>query len=130
MGGHLRGQVSIEFIVTLLLAFVFFSTLILYFSEKAGSYTEQERYDKLEETAARVKLELETALLVKDGYRREFILPEEINNRGYKISKKGEELILEQGDSEVVKIIPRVEGSINEGMNTVTKNNDTIRVFQ
>ena len=63
---------------------------------------------------------------MKSGYRREFEIPEKINNVDYNITVSGDELSLEYKGLSIISSIPNVTGNLTKGKNVIQNHDNVI----
>ena len=117
-----RGQIAVEFMMMVMLAFVFLVTVLII----VGFYTEraavQKRQALLEEQAAAIQQELLLAAGAMDGYQRNFTLPSEIGGNYYTVTNAQRTLTIAIGNETILnKPIPPVSGTITKGTNRIRR---------
>lgn len=116
-----KGQVAMEFLVLVGIAFFTFLTLmgiIFYHTEKLREEKEKEDLVGL---SLMVQNEINSASTVKDGYIRQFKLPESINNKEYTISEENNKIYFKTRKYEAHVAVPEYQGSLNIGTNIIKK---------
>lgn len=116
------GQVAIEFVVLISLAFL---TLLVYTYVTADNWQEltaEQEYALLRDTVYTVQSEILTASTVNDGYYRTFTVPELLDSRlNYTIEVSSGYLVASAGEQEATARIPPVTGQLQKGTNTISK---------
>jgi len=85
-------------------------------------------YVSLEDLAFKIKMEIDLAYSVKDGYQRNFTLPQKVNFENYNLSVINNDLSLKMKDYEYSLILPDFTGNITKGVNTIRKENGVVYV--
>jgi len=123
-----RGQASVEFIFLVgVLFFIFILVLgALIFYTKL--YNRSSSYVALEDLAFKIKMEIDLAQEVKDGYQRSFTIPSKMGFENYNLSIINKDLTLKMKDYEYSLILPDYVGNITKGTNTIRKENGVVYV--
>lgn len=79
-----------------------------------------------EDLVTKIQKELNLAARVKDGYYREFKLPQKLGKKDYNIVIIGNEVIASTKKQDFWRVIPNVTGTINKGANKINKTNGII----
>lgn len=77
------GQVSLEFILLVMVSFIFFTIVLMSVSKELVELSSRRDAKELRDVTNRLREEIFLASIVQDGYYREFRLPEELNGKGY-----------------------------------------------
>jgi hypothetical protein len=130
----LKAQITIEFMVTVVLVIFFFAIMITVFSEKYGTYNAKISNQMIDEFVDSLKIEFDTAEVVHNGYYREIMLPDEIQGNNYSITIRtlnhNSELVVRSGKNDFVAMIPKVYGNLTIGKNIISKNGGIIEITQ
>ena len=94
------------------MSIIFLLFLITYFSGEFSNYSKGSRNEAIDNIASSIKIELDTAVSVHNGYERKFILPEKVSGKSYVISRNDMELT--GGTPKVNKLIKdlQIDGSL------------------
>lgn len=124
----MKSQIIIEFSL-MLAAIALFSMLIMQLINiKMGDNLDESSYIKLQEYAKNIQSEFTLAYVSRDGYQRDFIIPNQINNKDFDINIQGKFLILNQSGRWVSLVIPNVNGTLKKGENTIINKNGYIKI--
>ncbi len=125
-----KGQVAMEFIILVGIAFFTFLSLLIIMLY----HTEQLRNQKETELVVGISLmvqnELNSASVVKDGYYREFVIPEQLDGKEYKITRENNRLYFKTTKYEANVIVPDYEGELEKGVNTINKTGGVLNINQ
>jgi hypothetical protein len=114
-----RGQIILEFMIIVCIALII---LILFLKVIEGNVDELNNKNDIffiKEIAYKVKYEISTASEVKQGYKRNFVLPEKLDKKDYTIEIQENELITKMGGWGFVLKIPETRGNIIKGNNSI-----------
>jgi hypothetical protein len=132
--GRMRNklQTSIEFVVMLGFVLLFFSVFLLIVQGNTESNLRQKNNLIAREIAGQVQDEINLALDAGEGYYREFRLPDKIGAVEYDINLVDEMVYLNTSDGRIALALPivNVTGNVQNGTNTVRRNNGTIFMNQ
>lgn len=125
-------QTSIEFVVMLGFILLFFSVFLLIIQNNMQSKLSEKRNLMFKEVALEVQDEINLALEARDGYKREFEIPDKIANQDYDITLIEEMVYINttDGKNALALPIPGVTGNVQKGLNTVRKDNGEIFINQ
>lgn len=123
-----RGQAAIEFMILIGVTFFTFLIFIGVFLYHTQNLNRQEEIKSLDDIATQVQNELSLASSVKDGYSRDFSLPQTIGGKDYAIIQEENYVYFETDKQSVSKSIPKISGSIHTGVNTITKSEGVVNV--
>ncbi len=123
-----RLQTSLEFIIMIGFVLMFFSVFLLIIQENISRKLEQKQNREVNELASEIQYEINLALETSDGYYREFSIPEKVANRDYNIRVAEGLVYLNTTDGKyaVALPIPEVNGTLQNGTNTIRKQNGEI----
>ncbi len=125
-----KGQVALEFLVLIGLAFLAFLGLIailLYHTEQLRDVKESEM---VVDISLMVQNEITTASNVKDGYVREFRLPTTLEGKEYIVTQEGNKLYFKTANYEADVTVPDFEGEVVIGTNTINKTGGIVYINQ
>jgi len=125
-------QASIEFVIMLGFVLLFFSVFLLIIQGNMNSKLIEKKNLMVKEVAFEVQDEINLALEARDGYRREFEIPDKISNQDYDITITEEMIYLNttDGKNALALPIPNVTGNVQKGTNKVRKDNGQIFINQ
>lgn len=126
----MRAQIALEFIVIMSLAVVMLVTFLWVGAYQLNEGASEARQARVSDIAETIQQELATAISVRDGYRREFMLPYTIENDVYTISGVNDtevQVITVSFRNKVHSVrAPLCAGSLAPGPNVVRKVNDEL----
>lgn len=125
-----KGQVALEFLILVGIAFFVFISLIVVLFFHAEQLRNKENADLLVGLSLAVQNEINSASSVKDGYSRTFLLPQTLNGNYYNISKENNLVYFSMNSQEASILVPNFSGSINIGLNTINKTGGIIYIAQ
>jgi len=125
-----KGQVAMEFLVLVGISFFTFLTITSIIFYNTGKLRDERDKEDLVGLSLMVQNELNSASTVKDGYTRQFLLPDNLNNKEYNITRENNRLYFKTRKYEVNVIIPSYQGSLRIGMNTVNKTGGILYINQ
>lgn len=125
-----KSQSAIEFMVLAGAIIFFFALFFIGIHAKMFENLKEQRRSQFEKTAEDIKREIDFAFESTDGYQRNFFIPDEINNKDYKVNITEGIVYLRTLDSEFGIAIPthNVTGFLNKGENTIKKEGGIIYI--
>ncbi|MFB6166851.1 MAG: hypothetical protein ABEJ62_01155 [Candidatus Nanohaloarchaea archaeon] len=116
-----KGQSSLEFIAMLSFMMLAFSGFYTFFVNQQIAAVQNQRAVYAEAVADKAAFELDLALAQGDGFSRNFTLPESLGGADYNITVRGEIVLLEWGERQVLSstAAPEVQGNLTPGGNRV-----------
>ena len=130
MGFRIKGQVAMEFVMLVMLAFMI---LVVFSSVVRDRYSEvrmEEEYVALKDVVGMLQSEINTAFSVSDDYSRTFELPDSVEGHNYTVRILDGHLIGESENFEVGMRIPPLTGNFTKGENTIQKKGGQILLNQ
>lgn len=125
-----RGQVAIEFVSFVAIAFMIMAVFMIFVRENLQEATADQNYEKVKDVAITVKGEIFLASSVKDGYQRSFDVPQTVDYANYSIiilnQNSKYHLWVSTNNSEYIADIPSVSGTITKGTNIIRKDGGTV----
>ena len=119
MDKHIKAQIAIEFIFLVCVAFMMLIIFLASIRDQATDLSERKDFVLVKDLAYKVQYEINIASQVKSGYNRTFFIPEKLDNKEYTIKIEKNEIIVRLGKLGFVLNIPEINGSINNGNNTI-----------
>lgn len=121
-----KSQASME-----LLAFVGIGLIILilyltFIFNQTRNYNLEREKLLGQDILKKVKIEIELADIVNEGYHRTFIVPETLEGIPYNITIQDKELTVKTQNFDFIEIIPEVNGNIQKNQNTIKKEGNVI----
>ena len=101
--------------------------MVMIFSGKIADINSEKMQHDMDDLTGAIKIKLDTAKAVHDGYEESFYLPEKIMSHDYLITIDGEFLTLTipaKPNRESVVIIPEINGNFQTGLNKIVKNGE------
>ena len=126
----MKSQITLEYLVTIVFAVLFFMFMFFYFSGEISDFTEKRRIESTEDLANSLKIELDTAAVVHNGYSRSIVLPSEISGSNYSVSIRKKELTVKAMEAEYTVFVPEVNGNFTKGINEISRDEDVISIRQ
>ncbi|MGM5481394.1 MAG: hypothetical protein ACQESE_03205 [Nanobdellota archaeon] len=135
MRSNKNAQLETEFIILLIMGFFILFTILAILITVSDTKREEQFYYEINDLGKSVQQELLLAGQVDDGYIREFYLPQRIDSKIYNVytgntSKSQSYIIFSFDNQEIFFVIPKIEGVIATGTNTIMKRNGTLIVSQ
>ena len=96
--------------------------MVVIFSGKISDINSNKAQNDINDITGAIKIKLDTAKSVHDGYTEMFYLPNTINSKNYNITITGNYLTLKVGEKESFALIPKITGNFTKGKNTIYKN--------
>ncbi|MBR9677202.1 hypothetical protein GOV04_03605 [Candidatus Woesearchaeota archaeon] len=123
-----EGQVAFEFLILVSFLFIMFTLFVYAISANMSRQNDVEEYLGMKDYAFTVQQEIRNAAFSLEGYQRTFHIPEKIGQENYSINITGDEVYLELETyaNTYTVYIPRVNGTIQKGWNTIRKENGSI----
>jgi hypothetical protein len=124
-----RGQVAMEFLILISIAFMIFLVYTMVTRDKISNLSMEEEYIQLQDFTDSARNEILVASQVEDGYYREFTLPQKIGDKyeyTIHINQTTDKLEINTTNHQEVIEIPHVNGTIQKGLNEITKEGGTI----
>lgn len=121
MGLGLRSQVALEFVLLISLAFMTMMVFAIVTRNSMIDLRGEEEYAALKDVMHVVQGEIIIAISVEDGYKRQFIVPLDLDGINYTIEISEGYLIGESKNHEYLLKVSNVNGSITKGINVLTK---------
>lgn len=121
-------QVAIEFLMMIGLAFFVFFVFIgvsLYYT---NNFNKQREIILVDDLALYIQRELKLAETVKDGYYREFKIPDKVNNKDFNLIQQSNEVTIKTNRYESHVSIPILQGNLQNGVNIVNKTGGVIYI--
>lgn len=110
------------------MTFFFFGAFLYAVSGQLGELTSQRDMKELHDLTSRVREEVFLASMVRDGYTREFTLPEKLNGETYTLVIADDSIIGTLGSLTYAVPAPGVTGTVTSGTNTITKSGGVINL--
>jgi hypothetical protein len=129
MDRGVKGQTSVEII--LLMGFLFFVFLIFlgFFNAQLAEGNDERESHLLKDVSQQIQNEVRLAYNARDGYSRNFMVPEKLNSHiEYGIAVIGDSLLTNTSKYQYVMNIPSITGAVVKGGNHIKKINGTIFV--
>lgn len=115
------GQVSLEFVLLVMVSFIFFTIVLISVSKELVELSSQRDAKELRDVTNRLREEIFLASIVQEGYYREFRLPQELNGKGYTLEISDEILTGRLQDHTYRVPTLGVIGTPNTGLNIINK---------
>ena len=127
MDWNIRSQITLEYVFTLAMGVIFFMALFAFFTGQFSGFNKEQRMDEITALAQSLKIEIDTAESVHNGYNRTILLPSNIMGRSYTVVIQNHELTVKQDIYEYTVFLPDVQGNFTPGIpNTIQRINDRV----
>ena len=125
-----KSQITIEFLFLIGFLFIFSLGFIVVAGIQMKEFSDNKKIETILDFGDSLKKEIGIASVVKNGYEREIYLPEKIDNSiNYTIITKNSTLIIKTENYEFAAIIPKTQGSLAKGKNTIKKINNSVAII-
>jgi len=125
-----KAQVGIEFILLTIFSLSMLLVLLASISSLSSEKMKQKAYFEVTDIAKSVQQEILLSSELHDGYKREFLIPETVQNLDFTISlgnlSSGNYLRLAFENQETFYSIPPITGNIKKGINILKKQNGVL----
>jgi hypothetical protein len=122
-------QASTEVLILMGFLFFVFIAFLVFVNERMASDNSGRESAVLKDTAEQIQNEIRLAYSAKEGYSRNFTVPDKIDSKTeYSISVINNSLILNTSEYQHVAAIPSITGAVAKGNNQIRKANDSIIV--
>ncbi len=122
-----RGQVAVEFLILIVIAFTVFIMYAAVTRDKMDELRSEEEHVLLKDVVYMARNEILIASKVEDGYYREFVMPDELDLKyNYSINITGEHILATSENHQQMVSIPTVNGTLKKGLNIVNKTGGVI----
>lgn len=129
MSSNKTSQISLEFIILISFLFIICVGFITVSAYQMQEFSDEQNRYIINQFGNSIKMEINLASVVKDGYERTIILPDKIEGSiNYTITTGSSTLTISAADNQFVKVIPNINGQLQKGKNTIRKINNTVRI--
>jgi len=128
MGKRLKAQVAIEFIILVSIALIMLIIFVSSTSDHAEKLNRQRDFIILKDLAYSIQNEINLASQVREGYNRTFSLPDELDGNEYTITTYENEFRVSTNGMDFSLRIPKINGTIKKGNNTITNKGGIINL--
>lgn len=130
-----KGQVSIEFLVLLIMSVFFVLTFVIIVKDLSDQKLQHKALDELDDLGKSLQQEILLSSQLEDGYSRDFYVPEKLYGISFTMNvsvASGTIMYLNfyHDGTELFYAIPYIQGTIMKGTNTITKQNNLIVITQ
>ncbi len=123
-------QFNLEFVIFFVSSMIIMTALAFFFSTGFTESKEQRLYSSLNDVTYYLASEIQMASSFRDGYSKQLLLPERINNKNYIILLSQNRIWIEQGESSSDFFsVPFFSGSIdniNKSNNRISKKSGVV----
>ncbi|MCA9478132.1 MAG: hypothetical protein KC535_03230 [Nanoarchaeota archaeon] len=121
-----KGQLSIEFIMMIVMSFAVLFSFVYVLMHVSAQKNEQKTFEEINNLGISLQNEFLLASELEDGYMREIYVPVTLNGLAYSIANGDVAdaegyLEITFGDLGITYNIPRLNGTIQKGTNTLQK---------
>ncbi len=125
-----HSQTAIEFMI--LTGFILFSFTVFFvlMQSNMSDKLDEKRNIVIKEVALIVQNEVDLATQSREGYYREFVIPNDINGLDYEINIVESMVYVRTNNGKHAIALPvkKITGDVNKGINTIKKENDEIKI--
>ncbi|MBN1175432.1 hypothetical protein JXA48_02195 [Candidatus Woesearchaeota archaeon] len=130
-----KAQVSIEFIILLTMSVFMIITFMIAIKHVSDQKLLKKTLNELDDLGKSVQQELMLASQLNDGYVREIYIPARLYGVDYSLNTSAVSgtvmyLNIYYEGVELFYLIPYIQGDVKTGLNTISKNNNTVMVSQ
>ena len=130
MGFRINGQVAMEFVLLVMLAFMILVVFSAVSREQYKNIRKESEYAALKDVVGMFQSEINTAYGVADDYKRIFFAPDDVEGYDYTIIVVDSYLIGESENFEVGMRIPPIQGNVTKGNNTIMRKGGAVFLNQ
>jgi len=121
MGFRLKGQVALEFVLLMGIAFMIMVVFSVLAHDSMAGLRQEEEYIALKDLMHTMQGEIITATVVENGYKRIFTVPQTLDGIDYTMYLLNGYLLGESTNHEYALKVAEVNGSFVKGGNTIRK---------
>ena len=127
MDKRIKAQVSMEVLILMSFLFLVFIIFLGFMNSKLSAEHSEKESLFLKDISNQIQSEIRLAYNAKEGYLRNFTLPEKLENKiDYDIEISGNSLLTKTSKHQYVMTIPDITGAVIKGNNQIKKINKTI----
>ncbi|MFH1331785.1 MAG: hypothetical protein ABIH63_00690 [archaeon] len=115
-----------EFVVLVGIAFFTFLAMLIIIFYHTGELRDRKESESVVDISLMVQSELNSAAVVKDGYTRDFKLPQTIYGKDYIITTENNRVYFKTANYEAGVIVPEFQGDLQKGTNVINKTGGVI----
>ena len=104
------------------------ATAIYIIADYYQDYYDKREYTILVDFTKSIQTEISVVSNLEDGYIRQLYLPDTIQGKTYNITNEEKYISIIRGEKEFTLSIPKIQGTLVKGNNTIEKRNDIICV--
>src|SRR3989338_5884705 len=125
-----RAQSAMEFLIIIGAMLFVFVSLLAVFQQNIAMKARENRDLEIKDLALTIQKEINLAASSTSGYSRTFTIPGTLSGLDYTISTAEETLYIITTDNRhsIALPIPEVSGSLIDGENTITKDDDGVHI--
>ena len=116
-----KGQVALEFLVLVGISFFVFLSLMSIMLYHAQKLRDRKESQMVTDVADTIQNEINSASNVKHGYMRQFLLPQDLQGKGYTVTKYANRVHVSTALYQADAIVADYIGDIHVGANTINK---------
>ncbi len=121
-----KSQISFEFMLLITLGFLILIGVVIFSTTQAKSISRANEETLILKLADKIKSEINLAKIARNGYSRDFNLPQTLSRFDYTITKITNTIILKTNNLEYEFIVHTFQGTIKKEINTIKKQNEKI----
>ena len=122
-----KSQSSMEFFT--LAGFAFLATIIIVSISvsEIKNFRDKKEFDLIQDLGLRLQKEVSIAAYVEDGYKRNLVIPQKLENSfNYTVINTNNTIIINASKTSFSAAIPFVEGNFTKGSNKITSTDNKI----
>ena len=123
-----KSQTAIEFMFLVGVAFSIVMIFMVASKDQVKEINTEKEQILVKDLAFKVQNEINLAAVLDDGYSRNFEIPNKLETIDYAISTEGGILTISTANEDSVLFIPKVNGSIQKGANSIRKENGILYI--
>ncbi|KYK27146.1 hypothetical protein AYK26_00435 [Euryarchaeota archaeon SM23-78] len=116
-----KAQVAIEFVMVGSLAMIVILVFAGVLYSLSYDYSEQKRINRFKDLGYSLQNELILASEVEPGYERVVYIPNKIEGADFSITQSSTDIVITYKEAQLLFRIPEVSGSLQKGINTISK---------
>jgi len=127
MDKRIKAQASMEVLMLMSFLFLVFIIFLGFMNSRLSTEHSEKEALFLRDVSNKIQSEIRLAYNAKEGYMRNFTLPEKLENKiDYDIEITGNSLLTKTLKHQYVMTIPEITGAVAKGNNLIRKTNQTI----
>ena len=121
-----KSQISVEFMLLLAVAAMFFIIISSYVSIQIRSSNQEHSEMEIQQLGQSVQRKIFAASSMEEGFLMTFEIDDELNGKSYSLYLLSDNLYVEQDDIQKIFALPDVSGTISPGEITLTRTSSEV----